>query len=304
MTAHRPFEIAVFTDGSTADPCAGALIGRLCDHLLSRLSIVHAFARPADARDAADRLEHWLPEAERWPGTRRRLVQGRLADAVERIQREHPVDLVVAAATTPSLLGRCRRSHRGDLARSGVAAMLSLGPRVSTMTDVPRRVACVRHVGATGEVEFRRAAELASVLDAPLDVVHVLPEVHEGSLARLAYAPPIDATVARAALRRVPGAGDVSLAVHVTRERDLALTLETLGAELVVVDDRAWRGSLLGHLPTALDHLSAPVLCVNAAMTAAWSHLTRRPQPSRRPTLVVAQGRRLEGAEQFASLAS
>lgn len=298
MSTTRPFEIAFLT--SFSDTCFRAIPGvaRMCDDLQARLTLVHAHdPQRCSAETANARLRGFFPEADGYEGSRRVLWRGTPADAVRQLQQDRPIDLLVAPASDATGLARlARRSVRSGLLRERIPALWTVGPESSpaTLARAVRTVACCLPVGEAGHAHVRLASRYAAAMGAALHLVHVLPEVHDGSLLRLAYAPSVEprATVRRMGHQLVAGAPLPR--VHVTRERDLVTTLEeSCLADVVFVQGESWVRRPLGRrrLATALDQLRRPVFCVTpSAADADWT-LTRRDAGLRRPAPALVRRR-------------
>jgi hypothetical protein len=309
MNASRPFEVTFLT--SFSDTCFRAIpaLAQMADSIDLRLSIVHCHdprRRAADA--AAARLRSFFPEADRYPGCQRRLLDGSPVEAVARLHAERPIDLLVAPAGDP--LGMPRLAHhslRATLLRGPVPALWTVGPESSpAIVGRPvRHVACCVHVGMPGDAHIKLASRYASELGAVLHIVQVLPEIHEGTLLRLAYAGPIDERSATERVHRLsPAAAATTIQIHVTTAYRLAHTLDTeCTADLVVVDGQAWtrRRAFLRRLDPVLDRLRRPVICAGpAAESVEWQPRRRERRQTRSwPVLAVAR----RGTKADASLA-
>lgn len=304
MHQPQPFEIAFLT--SFSDTCFRAIpaVAQMCDDLAVRLTIVHAHdprRRPTEA--AAARLRSFFPEADRYAGSRRRLVVGTPAEALAQLRQQQAVDLLVAPAGDPLGLPRLfRHSVRATLLGSGVPALWTVGPETSpaALGRPVRHVACCLEVGLPGEGHLRLACAYASALGATLHLVHVLPEVHDGTMVRLAHARPLDQAATIARLRRVPGAGGLVPQVHVTSRQRLAETLDAAcAADVVFVDGDAWvhRRGFARRMRRTIDTLRRPVVCAGpSAATAQWP-LVRRQTRRTREWPVLAVARRVDEAE-------
>lgn len=301
MSESRPFEVTFLT--SFSDTCFRAIpaLAQMADSIDLRLSIVHCHDPRRGATDAATaRLRSFFPEADGYPGCARRLLDAPPVEAVARLHAERPIDLLVAPAGDP--LGMPRLAHhslRATLLRGPVPALWTVGPESSpaTVGRPVRHVACCVHVGTPGDAHIRLASRYASELGAVLHVVQILPEIHDGTMLRLAYAVPIDARSATERVRRLsPAAAAATIQIHVTTARRLAHTLDTeCTADLVVVDGQAWtrRRAFLRRLDPVLDRLRRPVICAGpAADTVAWQPRRRERRQTRNwPVLAVARGR-------------
>ena len=305
MTAPSPFEVTFLTNFS--DTCFRAIpaLAQMADSIELRLSIVHCHDPRRGSADAATaRLRSFFPEADRYPGCTRHLLERAPADAIAHLHAERPIHLLVAPAGDPLGLPRlAHQSLRAALLRGPVPALWTVGAESSpAVVGRPiRHIACCVQVGTPGDAHLRLASRYANELGAVLHVVQILPDIHDGTMLRLAYAAPVDARSAIDRVRRLsPAAAAATIRVHVTHTRQLAQTLDSAcTADLVVVDGPAWtrRRVFQRRLDPALDRLRRPVICVGPNPDLATWQPRRRERPQTRtwPVLAVGRGRSVAG---------
>lgn len=299
MNDTRPFQVTFLT--SFSDTCFRAIpaVAQMADTLDLRLSLVHCHDPRRGATDAAEaRLRSFFPEADRYRACERRLLDVPPAEAIARLHAERPIDLLVAPAGDPLGLPRVgHHSLRAALLRGPVPALWTVGPESSpTVVGRPiRHVACCVHVGSPGDTHVRLASTFANEIGAVLHLVQVLPDVHDGSMLRLAYAPPLDCRAATERVRRLSSdAATATIRVHVTTPRQLQRTLdETCTADLVVVNGEDWtRRRLWMQRPdSTLDALRRPVICVGPSATRVTWQPRRRERRQTRAWPVLAMSR-------------
>lgn len=306
MPAPRPFEVTFLT--SFSDTCFRIIpaVAQMADTLDLRLTIAHCHdPRRGEADAAAIRLRSFFPEADRYPGCTRRLLDLPPSEAVAQMHAERPIDLLVAPGGDPIGFPRVvHRSLRAALLRGPVPALLTVGPEASpAVVGRPvRHVACCLRVGVPGDAHVRLASEYANEVGAVLHLVQILPEIHDGTMLRLAYAAPTDASAATDRVRRLsPAAAASTIRVHVTTMGNLARTLETdCSADLIVVNGLDWtrRRLFLRRLDPALDALRRPVICTGPAATQVAWHPRRRERRQTRawPVLALAHDRTAAGS--------
>lgn len=297
MFPARPLEVAFLTNFS--DTCFRAIpaLAQMCDDLALRLTLVHALD-PTDGHvDSAEaRLRSFFPEADRYPNSRRRVVAGTAVDVVRQLKAEGPLDLVMVPAGEPLGLPRLTRSSiRAQLLDAGVGPMWTIGAAPVKGARPTRSVACCLHVGEPGWGHLKLACDYAATMGAALHVVHVLPSIDDGSLLRLAYAPPFDeATIARR-VQQLAAGRHLQAHMHVVDGHRLAKVIDrACDADVVFVDGRQWvrRRWLARRLSHTLDAWHRPVICVDTTSAPPAWPLARRPQPTTRQWPVLAVSRR------------
>jgi hypothetical protein len=282
VTDHAPFHVAFLTNFS--DTCFRAIpaVAQLCDALDVRLTIVRSHdPAVSSAHTVEATLRNFFPEADRYAECRRVALAGTPVSAVRQLATAGPLDLVVAPAGDPLGLPRLTRSSiRARLVREAVAPVWTVGPGVSAavLGRAHRHVACVVRVGTPEWPHVGRAHEYARALGATLHVIQVMPDVHDGTMLRLAYAPPFDAVATLSRVRTLTGCTDVPLQPHVTSSSRLAAVLDRVQADIVFVDGTHWVGRrwLARRVHSGLDALQRPVVCVPDGDGRPWQIQPRR----------------------------
>lgn len=296
MTNDNAFHVAFLTNFS--DTCFRAIpaVAQLCDEFDVRLTIVHTYGPDARGLHAVDATLHsFFPEAERYGDCRRLAIAGTPVDAVRQLVAAGRLDLIVAPAGDPLGLPRLtRHSIRARLVREAVAPVWTVGPGASAavLGRAHRNVACIVRVGSSDWEHVHRACEYAKALGATLHVVHVLPDVHDGTMLRLAFAAPFDASSTAARVRAVTGSGSMSVQLHVTHGPRLAELLEQTRADIVFVDGTHWIGRrwLARRVSRSLDTLKRPVVCGGSTDGEPWPLVRRRHTRTRRWSAAMLVG--------------
>lgn len=298
MSVSRPLDVVFLT--SFSDTCFRAIptLSQMFDDLHLRLTLVHAVdPTSGHAGDAQQRLRSFFPEADRYADSQRRVMTGHPVEVVRQLRAEGAVDLVVVPAGEPLGLPRFTRSSvRAQLLAEGLAPLWTMGPAGGRGARPTRSVACCVQVGRPGLGHLRLACDYAATLGAALHVVHVLPDIDESALLRLAYARPFDSSAVRRQVDRAAEGRDVQAHVHGTPWRRLGDVLEhTCDADVVFVDGGQWieRRWFTRRVSQAVDAWRRPVICVDGARESEHWPLARRTVLATRqwPALVVSRPR-------------
>ena len=288
MADDRALHVAFLTNFS--DTCFRVIpaLAQLCDAVTVQLTLVHAYEPARESARVVDAtLRSFFPEAQRYAGCRRLAIAGTPVTAVRQLEDAGRLDLVVAPAGDPLGLPRFTHSSlRARLVRDVSAPMWTVGPgaSASVLGRPHRNVACCVHVGRSGWAHLRRACDYAQALGAALHVIHVLPDVHDGSLLRLAYAEPFDEAATAARVRALSEQPDVTPRRHAVPARDLRAALDAIDADIVFVDGAQWitRRLVARRVSHTLDGLRRPVVCVGPGEGPAWPLVPRRHERTRR----------------------
>lgn len=182
----RPLDILFLTNFS--DYCFRVIpsIAQLMDCVSVRLTLMHVYdpARTT-AEKAADDLQSFFPEGDRYRTCRRVAVPGPLLEAVRRHLDAWPVNLIVAPASDPIGIPRIGdRSLRAQLLEAcGVPIWtMGRGVRPVRLTQPIRHVACWLDFHADRHKHLPFAIEYARSLGARLHLLRGLPSIDEGLL--------------------------------------------------------------------------------------------------------------------------
>jgi hypothetical protein len=192
MSYPHPLDILFLTNFS--DYCYRAIpaIAQLADAFHTRLTLMHVFdPRRTSQEKAAQALESFFPEADRYPFCRRLAVPGPLLEAVKRHVEMWPVNLIAAPASDPIGLPRIgEQSLRARIIEECGVPVWSLGRRVrpDRLLQPVKNVACWLDFHAHKQDHLPFAIEFAHKLGATLHLLRTLPPVHEGSVVHASHA--------------------------------------------------------------------------------------------------------------------
>lgn len=182
----HPLEMLLLTNFS--DYCFRMIpsIAQLADSLPARLTLLHVYdPKRSTGRQAAEALESYFPEADRYPSCRRVVAQGPLVDVVKRQMRVAPVHVIVAPASDPIGLPRFGdRSLRAQLVEACGVPLWTMGRGVDPAMLVRpiRNVACWLDYRADRYPHLPFAIAFAQRLGATLHVLYGLPSIDEGQI--------------------------------------------------------------------------------------------------------------------------
>ena len=169
------------------DPCYQVIpaISHLAGRVRTNLTILHAYEDEQDRAEVEGDIKSFFAEADHYAGCRRVTVQGELVSVVEHYCRTNEVDLLVApAGERLSLPILPSRSTRAGLLERVPVPLWTMTTRVDDRNRFKSidRVACYVDLERPDTGHLEAAASFATSLGAQLHLLHVVPEIHEGSL--------------------------------------------------------------------------------------------------------------------------
>jgi hypothetical protein len=271
MHAPRPFHIAFLTSFSDSSHKALPAVAQFAGELDAHITLLHAFdAERSTVRETENLLAGFFPDA----GTRqtfsRITSEGDLVDAVNRLARTEPVDLLVAPSSDSIGWPRpFRSSLRSRLLRECGIPLWTMGPAIydGTLNRLPRNVGCWVDLDAFSTAHITAAVEFAARLDARLHLLHAVTEIDEGSLTLpLTSDRPLTAEGANREVRALLGWAPNRPGVH-SAIGSIRRVLPRLAAELnldavfMSREQALHRPWMSQRLSPAIDRCPCPVIC-------------------------------------------
>lgn len=280
---HANTDLRILFPTSFSDACfrTSRAIAQIAEATRVCLTIAHVVKPGVDTNEKRRELNSFVAEADHYDECRRILIESvDPCRAIEEICNEDCFDLIVAPASdrlglhslfTPSL--------RAKLLRQCKVPLWTAGPCLDSacMKNGIRTVACVASFERDGNAHLPLAAAFAARMGARMRLVHVIPPVSEGSLARaidsdMPLMPEVAIERLRAAFAGKPYpeidvvVGDV--------DRELPRLLRRSEADLAFVGPgQASCGTFFRRLAPVINRLPCPVICVDGAARAfdRWS---------------------------------
>jgi len=248
-------------------------IAQWMDDISSELTIAHVYnPRHTSLYDAEQQLISFFAEADRYPHTRRVLIEATdVASALAAYLEERPADMVFCPASDRVGLPRpWHLSRRARLLQRTSAALWTMGAAMDQRRfGAPKRVACLLSRRSDSVRPLQVACQYALRTGATLQLICVVPQVDEGTLRNaVSFDEPLAASVADAELRRVAAALPVSPELHIVSGRETSAMLRTLArarTDLLFVGKweatRGWVGAQ--GIARFVDRATCPVVCVD-----------------------------------------
>jgi nucleotide-binding universal stress UspA family protein len=258
MSSTHPLDILFLTNFS--DYCFRSIpaVSQMAASLKVRLTLLHAYdAERCSKSEAEAQLRGFFAEADRYAACQRITVAGDLLTAVQRHQREWPVNLIVAPASDTVGLPRFGAgSTRARLIRSSGVPVWTIGRKVQldALWRAPKNVACWLDLHSTQTEHLAFAMEYARKTGAKLHLLRALPPVDEGLLHHGAINRPLmPQNSAEEMLRlcaKAPGTPEVHVGVGENRAA-LKRLLRQCSADVLFIDREdsrvaEWMGLGLG----------------------------------------------------------
>ncbi|MEY4581195.1 MAG: hypothetical protein RL701_5898 [Pseudomonadota bacterium] len=258
-----------------SEACFQAIRGvaQWMDDVSSSLTILHMYdPRKTNELDAEAQLYSFFAEADRYRHTRRVLVAG--SDAGRTIAdylKTHSYDMVISPKT--DRVGLPRPLHRSTRARLLAATQSTLWTMGQAMDHRrfmrPRRVGCVISRQSDSYRPLELACEYALRTGATLQLMYLVPEVHEGMLRNaLCFNEPLTEAVAIEDLQRIAALLPVTPELHVTLGTDTSSVMRLLDRArtdvLFAGKQQATQSVLwLPEMQPFVDQAKCPVVCVD-----------------------------------------
>lgn len=270
MSLHRPLDALFLANFSDACFRVTPSLAQMADDFDLRLTILHAWNPERERRAEVElKLRSFFPEADSFGICRRIALEGDLLSAVEQVNAERSIDLVIAPPSDPLGFLRILPSRRADLLRRLGTLLWTAGPQVRTpkLRARPRQIACWLDFegerSSLGTV-LRTAIKYAETLKAQLHIVHVLPDLLEGTLRPPSV--PLHAAEVEEALRLLLPATLARPEIHVSAEGTRAIPglLRRCDADLLVLGhEQATVSGLFGtRMSPLIGRAPCPTVCV------------------------------------------
>lgn len=178
-------DVLFLTNFSDACFRATRAVAQMVDEINGRLTIL--YARDVNRESKASTLEKlhsFFPEADHFRGTRRVLAEGDVISAVSEVRNEG-IDYVIAPAKVRFGLPRvAHRSTRASLLLEHRTQVWTTGKNTpSAKLGAPaRNVACWLDAESGDNYHLRRACDYALEVGARVHLLHVVPDMHEGTI--------------------------------------------------------------------------------------------------------------------------
>ena len=259
-----------------SDACHSAIpaVARWVDQLQCRLTILHVYdSERVLYREAQSRLKSFFAEADNYPNCDRMLIAGDPADAIARYCQSMRDTLLLLPPSNQSGLPRpWHRSLRAKLIARLPIPIWTLG---RTYVGEPMPVG-TNHLAAfvaspeEGTSHIRYGARYAAATNSTLHLIHVIPNVDEGSLTHtLRSAAPLGEEYAEAWMQEITASLEPAAKIELHMDQGPARRLlpklfHRTGADMLLVSRQAaCEPQLLGPVVNPIfQRLSAGILSV------------------------------------------
>jgi nucleotide-binding universal stress UspA family protein len=273
---------------SFSDACfrTGRTMAQLADSCRLDITMAHVTARGCATKSARAELDSFLAEFDHYESCKRLLIE---ADdptaAAAELCENNSFDLLVAPASDRlGLHSFFTSSFRARLLKRCSVPLWTVGPSLdeASFSGPMRTIGCMVDLEKEGDAHVPLAAAFAARIGARLRILHVVPNVDEGTLAQSVYSnAPLMPSVA---VERFEAAfaGMLRPEIDVSigrRSRELPAMLRRCHADLMFVGPgQALNGLFQPRLSRFLDRLPCPVVCIDGASTtfSRWSFQQNR----------------------------
>jgi len=277
------FNLLFLTDFQDPSYRAIPAISYLASQIETSLTILHVYRGADEREDAEGDVRSFFAEAEHYAGCRRIAIEAHGEDhaaaLVEQYCKTARPDLIIApGGDRLAPLRWLRSSFRGRLLERVDAPLWTFTARAGERVRFgsTRRIACYVDFESENINHLVAAVDLAAHLDATLQLLHVVPNVSEGTLGVGWHTDrPLHADVAERRLRHLlnPFHRRVEVAVGVgDEETALPELLEQCRSDLVFFGEgQAMSRSLFGRacLRPIVKRSPCPAICMDGAGAAA-----------------------------------
>lgn len=272
MTYKTPLELLFLTNFSDACFHATRAVAQLADDLELRLSILYAYdPKQEDRRAAQEKIDSFFPEADRFRVCNRLIAEGDVITAVSRLHSSRRIDLVVAPVSDRIGLPRLfHRSTRARLLAECGLSVFTLGRRADfrKLGSAPKNVACWLDFESPAPHNLTVAWSYAATIGARLHLLHVLPELHEGTIR--APSQPLHSREVADAVRDRTGSTALVPEIHVSPGHGpgaLMQLVRRVEADLLFVSEEAALESGLfmfgSGMSSVVREAPCPTICVS-----------------------------------------
>jgi len=274
-------------------------VAQWMDDLACSLTIAHVYhPRATNMFDAEQQLRSFFAEADRYSNTRRMLLSGEdPAAALTDYLGTRCYDMVVSPSSDRVGLPRpFHRSTRAHLLAHSDTALWTMGMAMDTRTfRRPARVGCIISRRSDSRRPLELACEYALRVGATLQLLYLVPEVHEGMLRNgVGYDEPLTAMVALEDLQRIAATLPVTPELHSVVGRDAPRVLGLLRnsrTDILFVGKReaSYRSLFRSEMHPFIDAAGCPVVCVDQDRTLPlWALRKPEAQPEAAALLAMA----------------
>jgi hypothetical protein len=191
-------------------------------------------------------------------------------EAVRNLQVDRQIDLIIAPASDPLGMPRFSNKRCRFIRECGVPVWtIGSAVQVAKLSEPTRNVACWVDLQSADKTHIKLAFEYAWKLDAKLHLLHALPQIDEGTLARpLHYDKPLYPGGAAEEIRQLLGWLPITPEIHVAPGgapqavrrlvRECEANILFLGTGQAI--QTGWLGA---RLNPAIDKCPCPVVCVD-----------------------------------------
>lgn len=249
-------------------------VAQWLDDVSCSLTIVHMYdPRRTNPVEAEQQLHSFYAEADRYRNTRRVLLAGTDAGTtLGAYLKQHRYDMVVCPASDRVGLPRpFHRSTRGKLLAATDATVWTMGSAMDQRRfSKPKRVGCIVSRQNDSYRPLEMACDYALRTGATLQLIYLVPEVHEGMLRNsLNYNEPLTEAVALEDLQRVASVLPLTPELHValgTETRGVLRLLDKARTDILFTGKQqalcsSWLldRAIIGYV----DGAKCPVVCVD-----------------------------------------
>lgn len=248
-------------------------VAQWLDDVSCSLTIAHMHdPQRTNSAEAEQQLYSFFAEADRYRNTRRVLLAGSDAGStLAKYLNEHRYDMVLCPASDRVGLPRpFHRSTRGKILANTDTTIWTMGKAMDQRRfGKPKRVGCIVSRQYDSYRPLDMACEYALRTGATLQLIYLLPEMHEGMLRNsLSFNEPLTEAVAIEDLQRVASVLPLTPELHValgTETRSVLRLLDRTRTDILftgkqqVLRSRLWRHDINGYV----DGARCPVVCVD-----------------------------------------
>ena len=242
---NRTAHIVFATNFSDACHAAIPAVARWVDQLGCRLTILHVYdSRRVLYRDARSRLDSFFAEADNYPSCSRLLLEGHPVASIARYcENMRDVLLLLPPSDQSGLPRPWHRSLRAKLMTMLPIPIWTLG-RTLVGEPIPsgsKHLAAFVSDPEEGTSHIRYGARYAAATGSTLHLIHVIPEVEEGSLTHTLHtAAPLGEEYAEAWMQEIMGSleSTIKIELHIEQgpvRRLLPRLFDRTGADMLLV---------------------------------------------------------------------
>jgi len=248
-------------------------VAQWMDDVTSSLTIAHVYnPRNTSVYSAEEQLLSFFAEADRYPNTRRVLLEGDdPGEAISTYLNDHRHDMIICPSSDRVGLPRpFHRSTRARLLASTPATLWTMGDAMDFRRfGRPARVGCIISRRSDSYRPLELACDYALRVGATLQLMCVVPQVDEGTLRNaMIFNEPLAESVATEELQRIAAALPLSPELYVAMgsdARSLIRVLDNARTDILFTGkQQAIRSTLWTYeMERYVDDAGCPVVCVD-----------------------------------------